>query len=289
MAEVTVVRTFTNEDLMLPLGQPSPSPRPYDALDSHRSSNQAESVSDGGDDDEEAAKKSTTSEPISYAVAAEKFRDLFHSSAASKALERVRKELKTNPYMNSQLIRFVTEGSTAFNTHLLNYWNTTSIIAVFLGVVAATIAVGYTGRFAGIVGQNVISADTLRQTGRAFFVLWAVTAAINFTVLVINLMAINQYKLMLHDDDMAWFIITWGFWTITLPWLLLIFGALTAVAGVVVGVVLTSDLLVASVVAGFSGLLVLFAVILWLSMISYNKDKEQEALAAIRRVLLKQA
>lgn len=295
-------KSFTREDLMLPLGQPSLSPRQYEAaLDSHRSANTSsyQVQSDIDDGDVEAAVEQEQEKveggapkqvpiPISYAVSVDKFREIFETSSTTKALERIRKDLASNPDFNAQVIRFITEGSTAFNVNLFQYWNTMITVSMFMAIIAATIAVGFTSHFAGIKEQ-FISGDSLRHSGRAFFVLWASTAAINLTSLVINLMAVNQYKLMLHVDDMVWFISTWGWWTITLPWLLVLFGALTAIAGVVVGVAITADLMVAAIVAGVSGLLVLLAVVLWLCMISYNKDKEQDALDAIRRVLLKQA
>lgn len=288
-------KSFTKENLMLSLKQPTHSPRQYEAtLDSHCSVNTSsfQVHSDIDDEEVEAAIEGNNQlelpKSISYSISADKFRELYETSSTAKAFERIRKELVINSDFNSQVVRFITEGSNVFNANLFQYWNTMIVVSMFMAIIAATIAVGFTSHFADI-NEQIISADSLRQSGRAFFILWASTASINLTSLIINLMAINQYKLMVHDDHMVWFIFTWGWWTITLPWLLVLFGALTAIAGVVVGVAITADLMVTAIVAGVSGILVLLTVVMWLCMISYNKVKEQDALDAIRQLLLKHA
>lgn len=222
-----------------------------------------------------------------YVYAVDMFRDQFHSSSSSKALERIRRELKNNANADSQLIRFITEGSVAFNNSLYSFWNNLMIVSMFMGVVSATISVGVTGRMAGFVDTTKVGPMPFEGVSRAFYVLWAISAVTQLSALLLVFVSSLQYKLMLHEDDMVWFLLNWGFLATKLPLLLISFGSLCAVAGVVVGVVITADILVTSVVAGISGLLLLLVFGIWVCMSSYNREKEQDAMDAIRRVLLK--
>eukprot|EP01031_Cornospumella_fuschlensis_P038246 gene38246-46476_t len=218
---------------------------------------------------------------------AESLRDICNkksSSTASQTLQRLIVEGKAPPLA----YWFYISGPEKFSEKLIALWQNVGIVAALIGAISITVLLASPGATDAFVNSNkkFLSTQQSFLIARCYYIAWALATICELATVLLVTIANNHYYLMIGDEDIVWFIITWEFFITDFPQIFLVVGIFACLIGVMLGVYLICDMGTAYIVSGICSAIGCLVLAVWLYMLRVNKLREAAALAGVRSILI---
>lgn len=216
----------------------------------------------------------------------EDIRDRYRVQKSKAAIQKLKDAIKQGHYLRSYLVKYVTDGKDRFREDLVAFWQNVALVSALIGALAVTILLTSPSR------QDAL-ADTGKVTGdkdsillsQLYYALFGTAALTEIGAVLIVTIAVIHFNLMVTEDDMVWFMMTWGWFVDDVCQVFVAIGCFALFFGCFIGAFIVGNNTTGIIISSIGGTIAAIILPIWILMINMNKRRERESIERVRQIM----
>lgn len=212
------------------------------------------------------------------------FRVKLHTTGSIVAIESIREYIRKGG-TGANICRYITDGREKFCADIISFWQNIGIVAALIGAISITVLLATPSRGDIYVNANNTDQDISYKLYQAYYVLWGVAAYSEIAVVVLVTIASVHFNLMISDEDLVWFVMTWEGPVSMMPQVFLVVGCFSCFFGCIIGSFLVADMTLGLINTSIGVIFVLIVLPTWLYMLHHNKARELKGVQRLEKLM----
>jgi hypothetical protein len=183
-------------------------------------------------------------------------------------------------------VKFVTDGKERFREELIGFWQNVALISALIGAIAVTILLSSPSRQDALADSRFVanSYDAVILS-QLYYVFFGISALTEVSAVLVVTISVIHFNLMITEDDMVWFVMTWGWFVNDLCQLFVTIGCFALIFGCFIGAFIVGNNTTGTIISCIGGSTFSAVAVTWIYMLIMNKKRERNRIERVREIL----
>lgn len=217
----------------------------------------------------------------------DELRERYHAQKSKIAIRKLKDAMKKGHNLRAPIIKFITEGKDRFREDLVSFWQNLALVSALIGAIAITILLTSPSRQDALLDSGkVLGSEDSVIMSQLFYACFGVAALTEIGAVLIVTIALIHFNLMITEEDMVWFVMTWWWFVDDVCQIFVTVGCFALVTGCLVGAFIVGNDTTGIIISCIGGVIITIILVTWLYMLKINKRREKESIERVREILL---
>lgn len=224
--------------------------------------------------------------PVSDDEDIDELRQRYQAQKSKMAIRILKDAVKKGHSLRAPIIKFITEGKDRFREDLVNFWQNLALVSALIGAIAITILLTSPSRQDALSDSGkVLGSKDSEMMSQVFYGCFGLAALTEIGAVLIVTIALIHFNLMITEEDMVWFVMTWWWFVDDVCQIFVTIGCFALFTGCFVGSFIVGNNTTGIIVSCIGGVIMMIILVTWLCMVRIDKRREKESIERVREIL----